>query len=74
MIVAMLDDLRARNSGFRQRTRDELHHDLTAACASLGALADHGTVDHHLVGIERTLEGMRRLLVDLRTGGNPNAA
>ena len=68
------DDLRSRNSGFRVRTRDELRHDLTAACVSLGATADRGIGDADPTGIKRTADGIRRVLVDLRALAQGGAA
>lgn len=73
-------DLRARNAGFRLRTRPELIRDVAVACSSLGDLSHAGIGEANLAGIERTVEGVRRLLADLRqlaptsTGGDGDAA
>lgn len=51
-----------------RRTVDALA-DLQAACESLGVLADRGICRHDVPALERTIEGMSTLLVDLRAGG-----
>jgi malonyl CoA-acyl carrier protein transacylase len=56
------------------RSADELRHDLVAACGSLGELAAEWTATGYvpradIEAVDRTIEGVRRLLVQLRAGG-----
>lgn len=58
----------------RTRSVDELRHDLVGACASLGELAAEWTATGYvpradIEAVDRTCEGIRRLLVLLRAGG-----
>lgn len=58
----------------RTRSVDELRHDLVGACASLGELAAEWTATGYvprsdIEAVDRTIEGVRRLLVLLRAGG-----
>jgi hypothetical protein len=58
----------------RARSADELRHDLVGACASLGELAAEWTATGYvpradIEAVDRTIEGVRRLLVQVRAGG-----
>lgn len=58
----------------RTRSADELRLDLVGACASLGELAAEWTATGYvpradIEAVDRTIEGVRRLLVQLRAGG-----
>jgi len=70
-------DLQRR--GYRQRGTDELRHDLTAGCASLGKLAAewraNGVIrDADMLAVERTLTGLHHVLIALRAGSVADAA
>jgi hypothetical protein len=58
----------------RVRSITELRHDLAGACGSLGELAAEWTATGHvpradLEAVDRTVEGIRRLLVQFRAHG-----
>ena len=62
----------------RTRTIDELRHDLVGACASLGELAAEWTATGYvpradIEAVDRTIDGVRRLLVQLRVQGGGDA-
>ncbi|NCT68083.1 MAG: hypothetical protein GXC76_10635 [Rhodanobacteraceae bacterium] len=73
-MIGRLDDLRARRLRYVTRAPGDLLRDVSAACASLGDIADRGVTDTDLPAIARTVEGIRRVLGQLRTGGNHDAA
>ncbi len=68
----------AARIGHRTRTPAELRSELVNGCRSLAALADaiEEVAPAHvdLDGASRTVEGIRRLLCELRAGGAPDAA
>jgi len=68
-----------QHRGHRQRGTDELHYDLTAGCASLGELAAkwgaNGVVrGADILTVERTLAGLRHVLIALRARSVADAA
>jgi hypothetical protein len=75
MSATELDALRKLyGSGHRTRSVAELHADLKAGCASLGDLAAEWSATGFvpradLEAVDRTIEGIRGLLVQLRANG-----
>ncbi len=67
----------AARLGHRTRTRDELVAELVEGCISLAHLADaieRSDLAGDLEAATRTVEGVRRVLTELRVGGADHGA